>query len=425
MIASEIRSVLETDGGATIWHDIDRSARGKDLNREAESGILSADVVIVLLTDLYQNSVNCMKEFYFAMRHGKPIIPIVLRGYRNMESGDRLPDIWWPEGLDSLSQFTPLYMVDEGQYEPVLTEAIERIHSTFYRIPRYPTSKDKVVFMKDFDTWRDCQESLLYLVRQNPIARKKVGIEDQLLAAFESIDLNKNGTIEQDELVIALNRTESQLTSEEISALMQEADINNDGRISFDEFKGAMLHIFAESGHNLRGSFILADIVAPTANGNNSSSSGTHGLNSNQKPQKSAASPAGVLPSIKGSTKKALDSLSASTSSTSSASAPASASTSSASARKVPPSPSGHHGIGGVVAASHVERSASAATNTQGHGQGQSQSQTHSLRQGPDQSSQQKETRKKSAESANTVKFAAATSGTSSTSATEIQKKTK
>jgi hypothetical protein len=111
-------------------------------------------------------------------------------------------------------------------------------------------------FVRDYDTWRDCQDALLSIVRNDSVARTKERIEDQLLAAFEGMDSDKNGTVELDELIIAISKTEFPLSSEETNALMQEADLNNDKHITFDEFKSAMLHIFAESGLNLYGSFI-------------------------------------------------------------------------------------------------------------------------------------------------------------------------
>jgi len=68
------------------------------------------------------------------------------------------------------------------------------------------------------------------------------GIENDLREAFNFFDLDKSGYITSDEL----NKAFGGISDEEaLTELMSEADANNDGKITYDEFKGLILKYFS------------------------------------------------------------------------------------------------------------------------------------------------------------------------------------
>jgi len=69
--------------------------------------------------------------------------------------------------------------------------------------------------------------------------KKKSSETDQtegLKEAFKIFDRNKNGYIETVELKNVLNMMGQSLTDEEFEMFWREADLNNDGKLDYDEF---------------------------------------------------------------------------------------------------------------------------------------------------------------------------------------------
>lgn len=70
--------------------------------------------------------------------------------------------------------------------------------------------------------------------------------EEKLSHAFNVFDLvllpmtnkeqNKNGQIDLNELKVAFGLDESEIDEEELKQILEEADLNNDGNIDFDDF---------------------------------------------------------------------------------------------------------------------------------------------------------------------------------------------
>jgi calmodulin len=58
--------------------------------------------------------------------------------------------------------------------------------------------------------------------------------EDELKEAFRVFDKDGDGFISYPELKIVLKSLGEKLTDEEINSMVKEADLNNDGRISYD-----------------------------------------------------------------------------------------------------------------------------------------------------------------------------------------------
>ena len=61
--------------------------------------------------------------------------------------------------------------------------------------------------------------------------------EPSLERVFHKIDLDKNGYIEPVELSKAFEMVGKAKTDEEIAAAVAKLDLNNDGKVSLDEFK--------------------------------------------------------------------------------------------------------------------------------------------------------------------------------------------
>jgi len=65
--------------------------------------------------------------------------------------------------------------------------------------------------------------------------------EAQLREVFDVFDEDKSGFIDRDEMRRLMKKLAQALTEEEISAIMEEVDVDGDGEISFDEFKALMI----------------------------------------------------------------------------------------------------------------------------------------------------------------------------------------
>uniref|UniRef100_A0A1I7VZ99 Calcineurin B-like protein 1 n=1 Tax=Loa loa TaxID=7209 RepID=A0A1I7VZ99_LOALO len=93
------------------------------------------------------------------------------------------------------------------------------------------------------------REFIRVLAHFRPISKEKKNIlnsrEEKLKFAFSMYDLNKNGFITRDEFKVILNMmVGANITAEQLESIadrtISEADIDNDGKISFDEFCRAM-----------------------------------------------------------------------------------------------------------------------------------------------------------------------------------------
>ncbi|VDM99751.1 unnamed protein product [Thelazia callipaeda] len=89
------------------------------------------------------------------------------------------------------------------------------------------------------------REFIRVLAHFRPISKERINIlnsrEEKLKFAFSMYDLNKNGFITRDEFKVILNMmVGANITAEQLDSIadrtISEADIDNDGKISFDEF---------------------------------------------------------------------------------------------------------------------------------------------------------------------------------------------
>ncbi|KAI3384604.1 hypothetical protein SNEBB_000085 [Seison nebaliae] len=79
----------------------------------------------------------------------------------------------------------------------------------------------------------DFQEFCLLMIKK----RKTTDIEKEMIRAFHIIDINKDGFVTPDELKMILTNLGENVTEEDVDEMFREADLDADGRISFEEFQ--------------------------------------------------------------------------------------------------------------------------------------------------------------------------------------------
>ena len=65
--------------------------------------------------------------------------------------------------------------------------------------------------------------------------------EEEIRAQFEKLDVNKDGTIDANELKKVLLYGEEALTEDEVQQIISEFDVNDDGKLSLEEFLNGIL----------------------------------------------------------------------------------------------------------------------------------------------------------------------------------------
>lgn len=71
----------------------------------------------------------------------------------------------------------------------------------------------------------------------NNFKDKEDDIDRDLWAAFQVFDRDGNGFLSKDELELAMKMMGEEFEEKDINHLMRMTDLDNDGRISFQEFK--------------------------------------------------------------------------------------------------------------------------------------------------------------------------------------------
>jgi Ca2+-binding EF-hand superfamily protein len=64
--------------------------------------------------------------------------------------------------------------------------------------------------------------------------------EEDLRDAFNMFDADRSGYIDREEVRMLMKKLAQTLTEDEITAIMEEVDLDGDGEISFDEFRAMM-----------------------------------------------------------------------------------------------------------------------------------------------------------------------------------------
>lgn len=88
--------------------------------------------------------------------------------------------------------------------------------------------------VKNFDSDRDGKinfEEFIHLMVVN--INNSMNFNQNLIETFEKFDKDGNGFISRSELKEAMRKLDKKITNEEIDYMLQEADINLDGKIDF------------------------------------------------------------------------------------------------------------------------------------------------------------------------------------------------
>ena len=80
----------------------------------------------------------------------------------------------------------------------------------------------------------DFNEFIAMMVKRGP------NTEDDVAHAFKVFDRDGDGLITAEELRLTMNNLGEPLTAEEVKAMINEADLDGDGKINFSEFKNLM-----------------------------------------------------------------------------------------------------------------------------------------------------------------------------------------
>lgn len=65
---------------------------------------------------------------------------------------------------------------------------------------------------------------------------------EQVKAAFEIMDIDQNGYIDPPELKEVMTRFGLRLSDEDVEEMINEADMDGDGRVNYDEFEYLMMN---------------------------------------------------------------------------------------------------------------------------------------------------------------------------------------
>ena len=72
---------------------------------------------------------------------------------------------------------------------------------------------------------------------------------------FDIIDLDGSGTISPDELGAVFDSMDEPVEKHEVASLMARMDVNKDGEIDYEEFKGFILRLTSFDKHHHEGAF--------------------------------------------------------------------------------------------------------------------------------------------------------------------------
>jgi Ca2+-binding EF-hand superfamily protein len=108
----------------------------------------------------------------------------------------------------------------------------DELKAVMTKMGQSPTDDELNAMFNAADTDRDGNISFhefLTIARANPLSLS-------LRAVFEELDVDGDGHITRSELRTAFQRMGHTLTDQEIKAIYKHVDINNDGKINFQEF---------------------------------------------------------------------------------------------------------------------------------------------------------------------------------------------
>jgi len=99
------------------WVDLEQMIGGKSIDLSMEEGVTNAALIIVLLSNEYAKSKNCIKEIKLAVDSKKQIIPLLVG----------LLDSYPPKGMKTALKDKLYIDITEGNFEINITKVINTI----------------------------------------------------------------------------------------------------------------------------------------------------------------------------------------------------------------------------------------------------------------------------------------------------------
>ena len=124
-------------------------------------------------------------------------------------------------------------MFDKDHSGTISVDEIAKIMKNFGN----PMSKDDIKEMiKDIDTSGDGEldfDEFVTLMQRQEVVEDD---DDEVLRAFQSFDKDQNGYITNTEFRYILTKLGERFTDQEVDTLFRECDLDDDGRLNYEEF---------------------------------------------------------------------------------------------------------------------------------------------------------------------------------------------
>ncbi|XP_022974413.1 calmodulin-like protein 11 [Cucurbita maxima] len=121
--------------------------------------------------------------------------------------------------------------------------SIEELATVTRSLDQNPTEEELLDMIKEVDT--DCNGTIEFSEFLNLMANriKETDADEELKEAFKVFDKDQNGFISATELRHVMINLGEKLTDDEVKQMIEEADLDGDGQVNFDEFVKMMMTV--------------------------------------------------------------------------------------------------------------------------------------------------------------------------------------
>ncbi len=139
---------------------------------------------------------------------------------------------------EQIAEFKEAFTTFDKDGDGMIT--IKEMGELLHSLGQIPTETEKQELMSSVDITLDKIDfgDFLYLMT---LKMQHTDMEQELIHAFRVFDRDGNGNISAAELKYVMSNIGESITDEEIDAMIQEADTDNDGQINYHEFIRMML----------------------------------------------------------------------------------------------------------------------------------------------------------------------------------------